>query len=240
MSRFTALPFKQMTTDNGLTVRLLSEVDVDAVFRIHCSILAEAKAGEVYRASDRKHFERHINKDGITMGAFCPQNGLIAFAILRFPELAPDNLGLDLQIADTKLMSVAHLEECAVHLSHRGRGLQRLLIRERIHLAKRLGAEVMAVTVAPSNVFSLKNAIESGFAVKVVAMKYGGHARFVLFKYLKGAASQRNIACFRESVPLENLVGIEEVLRQGLCGVGIVAGKNISSRRLLFADVAMD
>ena len=58
------------------------------------------------------------------------------------------------------------LRNCVVAKKHRGKGLQKRLIEERINFLESKKANQVKVTVAPENKYSLKNLIQYGFQIE--------------------------------------------------------------------------
>jgi hypothetical protein len=215
------LKYSPKEIGHGLNLRLLQERDVDEIVRLHNFVVGGLAIPGLYRASDRGHFARHIADDGYTLGVFTNEEELVAFAIIRFPKSAADNLGKDLGIPQAQLPGVAHLEECAVHPLFRGCRLQRRLITERVAIGKEFGMERIAVTIAPRNIPSLKSSLNSGLTVDAMARKYGGLQRLILSKSLYDDHIVHEVETSTAAVSLSNLETLSEMLKAGFRGHGL-------------------
>lgn len=69
---------------------------------------------------------------------------------------------------------LAYMVRAGVRTKHRGKGLQKLLIRARVQLAKRKGFKEIVTYVMDWNLASANNLIACGFRLYTPASKYGG------------------------------------------------------------------
>jgi GNAT superfamily N-acetyltransferase len=67
------------------------------------------------------------------------------------------------------------LRNCVVDKKHRGKGYQRSLIEERLRYVKERGGKRVCVSIDHKNVWSLNNAISSGFKFIPGGKKHNGH-----------------------------------------------------------------
>ena len=95
----------------------------------------------------------------------------VAYAGLRLCQ-DPRNLGL------------AFLNRAGVVPGHRGRGLQKRLIRARIAAARQLAVNELVTYVMTYNVASINSLVSSGFRFYCPATKWGGTSAVYLCKAL--------------------------------------------------------
>lgn len=131
---------------------------------------------------DAEFLNRHIAKEGIIFKA--ESKGKIAgYLMVRFPKDAKDNLGTYLELGQSQLMKVAHMESIAVLPEFQGMHIQRSLIEWAETYLQNDYSFCMA-TVHPENVYSLNNFLSLGYKIVVTTKKYGGLPRHVLYKTL--------------------------------------------------------
>jgi hypothetical protein len=204
--------------DNPYAWRLLSADDVDELFRLHLEIVDALPDPQLYRRNYREFFARHISREGATIGVFW-HSRLVGYALLRFPGFAEDNLAYDVNFAPDKFPQVVHLEECALHSSVRGHGLQGRLVAYRARMAANLGYRYAFTTVAPINIPSLKTHLRHGAEAVWLGKKYGSLDRFILYRDLRPVCRQPGDQPVELS--LTNPAQITDRIRDGYRGYGI-------------------
>lgn len=129
---------------------------------------------------DVEFIKRHIAEEGIVVKA--ESDGKIAgYLIVRFPKESKDNLGNYLELSQSQLMEVAHMESIAVLPEFQGMHIQRSLI-EWVELYLHNNYAYYMATVHPDNIYSLNNFLSLGYKIVVTTKKYGGLPRHVLCK----------------------------------------------------------
>lgn len=127
-----------------------------------------------------------LEEPNVTMGIWDGEI-LVAVGILYVPQSIEEdhshNLGMrgDYEAANQKLFLVRE--------GYRGMGLQRRLIRALETIAGSRGFNLLCTTVAPNNVFSIKNFINEGYVYSKTEMKYGGLLRNLYYKTIIGYSS---------------------------------------------------
>ena len=102
------------------------------------------------------------------------------FSVLH-PGLESYNYGYDLQLPESDLLRVVHMDTSAVHKDYRGMGLQRKMVQTaELELAQQ-GSKILLCTVHPDNLFSLNNMIQQGYEIQKRINKYGS-VRYILRK----------------------------------------------------------
>lgn len=120
---------------------------------------------------------------GKVVGVLVERN-LVAYALLTFPGVGPDNLAKDLGLSEEEQVRSAHIEEIVVHAGYRGQALQATLSEVLMRLARSSAYHIVLSTAAPDNFPSVKNLLRSGLVIKALKPKYGGHWRYIFFSHL--------------------------------------------------------
>lgn len=216
---------------SSIVIRHLQKCDVAELYALHCGIVTALSNPQTYRAGTQEFFEKHMCEEGVTIGAFSEKR-LVAYALLRFPYEAEDNLGRDLGFNHQERQTIVHLEECGVGPTYRGKGLQSELTHRRLMIASALGYRHACVTISPDNLPSLSSHFRHGLTVRLLTKKYGGFNRFVLHKRL--SAESRN-EC--EQLPITiALARLEEIgvhLASGYRGVRLSNGSDMGTSLIL-------
>ena len=172
-----------MSGEEKIHVRYSREEDAEAVFQAMCYVKERLANPSVYVADDLPYVKRHIEKDGFTLIA--ERSGVLAgFLIVHLPGLGEENLGREIGMEEEDLMRCAHIESEAVLPEYRGRGIQRLLLREAEKALLCRGYFFTMMTVSPENPYSLRNALALGYQIMLTKEKYGGLMRHILLKKL--------------------------------------------------------
>jgi hypothetical protein len=200
--------------DVVFTWRTMRPDEAQAIHALHCHVAALTPAGMV-RPDRLDHFERHVAECGRILGCFA-DGELVAYGVLGLDSPTVDHMAelLDLDAADRARMCV--LDGAASLPEWRGRRLHCAGIEERMALGRELGRTLVAATVAPENMRSLRGLLKEGFVVRRYAIVYGGLARLVVQRDLLLPLPQP--AATKVQVAAGDHVGHQRALAEGLQG----------------------
>lgn len=119
-------------------------------------------------------------------GIFDAQGRLCAYGHCVINRDTDRNLGL---LDDMLPAQCLTLDTVFVDPAARGHGYQRLLIHSLLDACAHLRAAYVYATIAPGNLYSLRNAEAEGFAARRSITCYGGLQRLLLRKALQPEAS---------------------------------------------------
>ncbi len=127
---------------------------------------------------------RQRMESGLGIAARTPEGELAGMLLVCRYGRDGENLGRDLGYPGEALDQVCNLECAAVAPAHRGHGLEARMLAFAEECLRGSGIRIMAMTVAPDNLPSLRSARKAGFRVVLTKKKYGGLVRHVLIKPL--------------------------------------------------------
>ncbi len=107
---------------------------------------------------------------------------LAAVFVARTCDLGDENLGSYLELDDTQLSLVAHMEIAMVRSAYRGNGLQKKLMEAAEEQLRSAGFRWLMGTAHPDNVYSVHNFEQLGYKLVTKALKYGGLPRYIFCK----------------------------------------------------------
>lgn len=121
------------------------------------------------------------------IGVFNESNKMVAYRYIGFPGNSSKNLAYDINLPESEMDKVVHLETTLVHPDYRGNSLQSVTLQHAAVMVKDLGYKHLLCTVSPFNFFSLYNIMKNGLKIKALKKKYGsdgddGLWRFILHK----------------------------------------------------------
>jgi hypothetical protein len=201
-----------VATATPYEVRVLGEGDFPRLRALHDEVVAAAPAGTVALETDA-FLARNLAAGGRTFGVLV-EGRLIGYGILSFPAGDEDNLAAPWAPDHRRC---ACLDGAGVLPPWRGNRLQRLLTRLRLDLAAGLGRNHVTAMSSPLNGYSWRNLMASGLAVRQLALKYGGHWRYVLYRDFAQPAPRA--AGPAELVPVLDLARQRRLLAAGWIGV---------------------
>jgi hypothetical protein len=201
---------------SDVTIRRIWAAHLDELFALHRQVVEGLPAEELYVGHDADWLSRHICEEGLCLGAFKDQR-LIGYAILRFPNASPDNLGKLMGLKPSELTNVAQLQGSGISFRYRGRGLQSEFTRRRLSLAKELGYRHACVSVSPLNVISLRNMLEHDLRIIAVIDRLAGYRRLVLYKDVLHGTALRSTISMR-LVRLEDTAAVRAAIDEGYVG----------------------
>lgn len=111
-------------------------------------------------------------------------NIICAMTVLVRNRISDRHVGTYLAYEDAQFLESVTYDSSFVIPEYRGYGIQKFLFAERDIAARQMGAKYALATVAPTNEFSLRNALESGFEIVDRRFMYAGVDRYVLRKEL--------------------------------------------------------
>ncbi len=159
--------------------RTLGSGEAGLAYGLHLSATKSMQPGLV-RLDDPDHFVRHAGEEGVIVGGFVKNEGLVAYGVMGVSSRTVDHMAQILRVDDKDRSRFGILDGAAVSPAWRGRGLHRKLIRARLRLASARNYSLIGSTVAPANVASLCGLLEENFRVCAFSELYGGQARLIL------------------------------------------------------------
>lgn len=166
-------------------LRPATPTDAPYIHQIMCTV-SEAMQNRTHFVCDSLDFvQRHIHDEGQCIVACNEQGKVVASLIVRFPGMAGDNLGREMDLTEEQLMCVAHMESAVVLPECRGAGLQQRMLVYAEEILSAQNYRYLMATVAPENTPSLHNLQKCGYKIVKTTEKYGGLCRHVLLKQIK-------------------------------------------------------
>ena len=195
--------------DAQLTWRLTD--DAAAVHALHCRVLEGAPTGMV-RPDPLSHFVRHATDRGRIAGCYTGAGELVAYGVLGMESPTVGHLA---ELLGAERRRFAVLDGAATLPAWRGHHLHVAAVDERVHYAGEAGRTLLAATVSPLNVRSLRSLFHAGFEVRLFAVLYGGLDRLVVQRDTTLATG----GWLRErSVDLADVAAHRAALDDGLAG----------------------
>ncbi|GAB2839118.1 hypothetical protein GCM10027277_02590 [Pseudoduganella ginsengisoli] len=164
--------------DVVFTWRTIREDEAREVHALHAHVASLTPAGMV-RPDPLAHFQRHVAECGRILGCFADDE-LVAYGVLGLHSPTVDHMGTLLDLDAQQRARLCVLDGAACLPEWRGRRLHCAGIEERMALGRELGRTLVAATVAPENMRSLRGLLKEGFTVRRYAIVYGGLARLVV------------------------------------------------------------
>lgn len=164
----------------NLQVRPCEQSELAAVMSLQEKIHRGMENTDWFALTSEEENKRFLEFPNVIIGVF-DGDWLAAYGSVGFLGDAPENLGWDLELETEEAKRCALLDTIVVDSDYRGLGLQRELIRRCVSHAKNQqpGCQVLA-TVAPDNIYSLRNVQAEGFVILAKKEKYGGKERYIL------------------------------------------------------------
>lgn len=169
-----------MISKDNLNARFCTIQDLDAIMELQKRVDDGMNIHEWFVSTPREENMRFLTDPNAIIGIF-DNNKLIAYGSVGFSEKSDDNLGWDLDWSEEKVLRCATLDTIVVDSTYRGLGLQRTLIDLCVKHARKIMPDcTILTTICPDNIYSLRNALASGFEILIRKQKYGGVDRYIL------------------------------------------------------------
>jgi hypothetical protein len=158
--------------------RLMQQYEAAHAHALHTKVIKLTPTGMV-RQDALEYFEKHIELQGRIVGCFA-QERLVAYGVLGLQSPMLSFVAQLMKVNADKQERMCLLDGASCEFDWRGRHLHEDAIALRLTMAKALGRSFIAVTVAPTNLASLRGLLRLGFAVQQYAEVYGGLPRLLL------------------------------------------------------------
>ncbi len=162
--------------------------DLPAVLDCMNEIYQELPEKSWFSMDGRDELVRYMTVSGFGLKAEAvagdSTKDLAAVFVARTCDLGDENLGSYLELDDTQLPLVAHMEIAMVRSAYRGNGLQRKLMEVAEEQLRSAGFHWLMGTAHPNNVYSVHNFRKLGYEIVTEALKYGGLPRYIFCKEL--------------------------------------------------------
>jgi len=169
------------TKVNG-TIKILDESYIEKIMILQEQINRSLVNKEWYSPTSKEEFYMQLTKIGKIVGCVLDDNTLIAIGAYVECGYEEHNYGYDLGIEGKKLLKVGQIEATLVHEDYRGNKLQKKICIEIEKIAKSRKNKVIAVTVHPDNIYSLRTFEDLKYKTMLKKLKYEGLIRLVLMK----------------------------------------------------------
>lgn len=176
--------------EDTYAMRLLKANEIEQAMELQSYVYDNLPNKEILFCDEYDDVVRDVLNRGKIVGVFNNSGKLVAYRYISIPGETDKNLGRDLNINESELIKVAHLETTVVHPEYRGNGLQSLTLEKSLPLIGSMGFKHLLCTVSPQNIYSLYNIMKNGLAIKSLKRKYGttldnGVWRFILHRDLE-------------------------------------------------------
>ena len=163
-------------------IKILDESYLEKIMELQEEINRGLTYKEWYSSTSKEEFYIQLTKKGKIVGCVLNDDSLIAIGVYVEWGYEKENYGYDLKINEKDLLKVGQIEATVVHEMYRGNSLQKIICRELERIALLRKNKIIAVTVHPDNIYSLKTFYNLGYQVKLEKLKYGGLRRYILTK----------------------------------------------------------
>lgn len=193
--------------------RVMRPDEATTVHALHAAVLARTPSGMV-RPDALSHFEQHTEKLGRILGCFA-DGELVAYGVLGIHSETVHHLSDLLQLSAAERARLCVLDGAASLPAWRGHSLHCVAIAERSALGRSLGRSLVAATVAPENLRSLRGLLKEGFTIHDFGYVYGGLARLIVKHDLLAPATAWRTA---STVAVSDYSAHQAALARGLVG----------------------
>ena len=155
--------------------------DIDAIIALNNKANENLVDPSWFCMDDPDFIVRHIEQEGFILKAVDNQI-LAGFLIVRYPNMAEDNLGIYQNQTEDQMKQVAHMETVVISKEYQGNKLQLKLMKAAEEALKDTTYQYFFATVHPDNQYSLNNFISLNYNIITTVKKYGGLDRHILYK----------------------------------------------------------
>ena len=175
-----------MQSEKKFIIREAEPKDAQEIYEVMKTAEAALEDKTLYVCDDLEYVKTHIAEAENGFGVVsCDENRkIVGIFIIRYPKTAEDNLGKDIELSDTELLQVAHMESAAVLPEYRGKHLQEKMLKFAEHCIDRKRYRYLMATVSPHNPASYLTFEKCSYQLTKTKEKYGGLLRRIYLKYI--------------------------------------------------------
>lgn len=169
---------------NNIVIKKAKAEDAKKIYEIMTEVYDKLENKDIFVCDELEFVQNHICDNGFAIIACDTKynNKIVACLIVRYPKMENDNLGNDIGLNSTELMSVAHMESAVVLPLYRGLGLQYKLIDYAEKLIDKTKYKYLMGTVSPDNPASYKTLEKAGYSHILTKEKYSNLLRKIYCK----------------------------------------------------------
>lgn len=164
--------------ESSLDWQQVGQDEAMQVYQLHRAAI-RGMPDSLVRGDDLDQFMRHVMVDGLTVAGF-HDGEMVAYGVLGLRSSTMHHMAELLGIQERDFERFVILDGAAVAPAWRSRGLHRQLIQARMRMARHHGRSLLAVTVAPGNVPSIRALMSEGFQVCGYSQPYADGASRLL------------------------------------------------------------
>ena len=168
--------------DNDVVMKVASKEDVKKIYSLMQKVYNELEDKTLFVLDPLEYVKTQLTKEGFGVIACDKEERIVAVFIIRYPDLAEDNLGRDIGLKDGQLKEVVHMESVVVLPEYRGRGLQLKMLQYAEKLIDTKNYKYFMATVSPDNPASYQSFEKNGYKYMVTKEKYHGLVRKIYLK----------------------------------------------------------
>ena len=168
-------------------IAMLEKKHLPLVMQLQEVIVQNLSRPDLLQPFSYDFMKRHMGPKGVVLGVIV-ENRLVAFRNLYYPDPRDKewNLGLDLDLPEKELDSVANLQMVCVHPRFRGNRLALIMNQVSLGLLRERGTHHhICATVSPYNIWNIPVLLDSGFQFARLKNKYGGKLRYIVYQDLR-------------------------------------------------------
>jgi hypothetical protein len=202
-------------------IAVLEKKHLPLVMQLQEVIVQNLSRPDLLQPFSYDFMKRHMGPKGVVLGVIV-ENRLVAFRNLYYPDPRDKewNLGLDLDLPEKELDSVANLQMVCVHPRFRGNRLASIMNRVSLGLLRERGTHHhICATVSPYNIWNIPVLLDSGFRVARLKNKYGGKLRYIVHQDLRSPLRFKDESAVQ--VRLDDLAAQRKWFDSGFYGVAL-------------------
>ncbi|MBQ6654973.1 MAG: GNAT family N-acetyltransferase [Erysipelotrichaceae bacterium] len=157
--------------------------ELDKILKLQEDCFSALDNPQWLRRNTVETFQLCLKRPNYCLGCFDGEK-LAALGIMQICNEDKENLGYQLDYPLERISEVGNMKLVLVDPAYRGNGLQKKLMDRCEKNARSKNIRVLATTVHPDNVFSVRNIEKCGYVYHSSHEKYGGLIRSLYYKNL--------------------------------------------------------
>ncbi|MDR0647840.1 MAG: hypothetical protein LBF92_00685 [Synergistaceae bacterium] len=192
---------------------LMSISDFDEAIRLHKKVSMDL-GPEVFVPTSHEELAMLLGGKGVSIGVWHEDRLISMRAVQTDGEWVNESL-VKMGLLPDPQMKTAVTDHCVVDKEYRGNNIQFLSGYEMESIVAEKFS-VIATTVAPTNIFSLKNVLLCNFHIVGLDLHYGGYLRYTMLKRFGAEESIWTDA--HRAIPISDIKEQQRAIAEGMAG----------------------
>ena len=168
--------------EKTITIKKSNLQELNIIMTLQNDVFSAIENKDLFALTSQEQLAESIKEDYCL--SIYEGDRLISFGLLIINRYTPRHGACHIYKENEKIAQTLTVDSIFIHPQYRGYGLQKKIFENFEAWGKAHGGKALFTTISPDNLFSLNNALLTGYKVVATKPLYGGKLRHILKKDL--------------------------------------------------------